>query len=216
MKTDNFKTIDTRKCFDCICDRCLESFVRRSDSNQFSTCTKCSGIVAGEKRRTHGEHNSTSRLHVTWSNMKRRCLNPTNKEKRNYQSKNITLCAEWLEYVSFRDWAMANGYNNNLTIDRIDNLKGYYPDNCRFTDYSTQNANRGPTNKNKTGYVGVSIHGDKFMSTANWKGKQIYLGRYSTAIEAAMIRDQYIIDNGLPHALNLTSQPLKKPQHELT
>ena len=154
--------------------------------------------------RTHGENNSNSRLHVTWSNMKRRCLNPTEKEKRNYQSKGITICEEWHSYINFKDWALANGYSDNLCIDRIDNNQGYHPENCRFVDYSTQNANKGITDKNKSGYIGVSEHGDRFRAKVYWLKKSISLGCFDCPVEAAKVRDSYIIENELPHTLNFT------------
>jgi len=134
--------------------------------------------------------------------MKRRCLNPTDKEKRNYQSKNITLCDEWINYPEFRRWALSNGYSDDLTIDRKDNSKGYHPKNCRFVDRSTQNANKGITRKNKTGFVGIYFSGSRFRSAVDWKKERIEIGVFDTEEEAAKARDAYIIKNNLPHILS--------------
>ena len=202
MKTEISEVINGRKFFKCICDSCSNEFTSRSDKPQFSTCKSCSHKEAGKNRTTHGDTNSNSRLYVTWGNMRRRCLNPTEKEFRNYTSKGITLCDEWRDYISFKKWAMSNGYTDKLCIDRIKNDKGYSPDNCRFVNYSIQNANKGITNKNSTGFIGVSKYKNLFRAYVNWNKKRIELGIYDSAIEAAEIRDDYITTNKLPHTLN--------------
>ena len=206
MKTSTSVLKNKRRHFDCVCDHCLEKFVRRSDSNNFSTCKKCSLIEAGKKRTTHGESNANSRLHTTWANMKRRCLNPTAKEIKNYASKKIQLDSSWFEYVPFRDWALSNGYSDKLTIDRIDNSGDYSPDNCRFVDYSTQNANKGITTKNKTGYIGVYVSGNQFSAAVDWKRKRTVIGYFKTAIDAAEARNHHICDNNLPHSINVIAR----------
>jgi hypothetical protein len=86
------------------------------------------------------------RLNKIWSAMKQRCYNTNNSGYPNYGGRGITICDEWLDanngLVNFRNWAMSNGYNDNLSIDRIDNNKGYSPDNCRWADAKTQSRNR--------------------------------------------------------------------------
>jgi len=149
----------------------------------------------------HGHTNSNSRIHVTWSNMRRRCLNPTDKEKTNYTG--ISTCKEWDSFVVFLEWAVANGYTDKLTIDRLDSSKGYSPDNCRFVDYSVQSANRKKTSKNKSGYIGV--HEQRpgiFRAYVEWKYKKNHLGSHKTAKAAAIVRDAYVVEHGLPHKLN--------------
>lgn len=71
--------------------------------------------------------------------MKTRCYNPNSNRRKNYYDKGITICDDWLhDKTKFFEWAINNGYDDTLTIDRIDNDKGYSPDNCRWVDYKTQ------------------------------------------------------------------------------
>lgn len=88
---------------------------------------------------THGK--SKTRLNNTWRCMKQRCLNPNNSAYKNYGGRGITVCNEWQEFQPFYDWAIANGYKDDLTIDRIDVNGNYEPSNCRWVDTKTQSNN---------------------------------------------------------------------------
>jgi hypothetical protein len=201
MKTSQTIKINNRTYSVCFCDICNSEFTRRSDYHSFDNCLPCSNIVGGKKITTHGCSQNNNRLYVTWQNMKRRCLNPTPKEKMNY--KNISLCEEWQEFTPFMKWSLLNGYREDLTIDRKDNSKGYYPGNCRFADYNMQNANKRITSKNKSGYIGVCSHNEsRFRATVNWKGNQIMSEYFDSALDAAKARDKFVISNNLPHVLN--------------
>ena len=95
------------------------------------------------------------RLYNIWKGMKQRCYNPNCKSYRNYGGRGIVICSEWLlSYELFEEWALSNGYNKNLTIDRKDNNDGYTPNNCRWVDCKTQSNNTRTnhiiTYKNKT------------------------------------------------------------------
>lgn len=91
-------------------------------------------------RSTHKK--SHSRLYCIYYNMKNRCANPNHPRYKNYGARGITICEEWSkDFMTFYNWAMANGYKDNLSIDRIDNNSGYSPDNCRWVDVTVQNNN---------------------------------------------------------------------------
>ena len=152
-----------------LCSDCDKEYKSRLDrEKKTSLCAVCALSEGGKRGRTHGYNNKNSRLHVTWSNMKRRCLNPTEKELRNYGA-NLYLCDEWHDFELFMDWSLSNGYTDSLTIDRIKGSKGYYPENCRFVGYSTLNANKALSSKNKSGYIGILEEPDgKYSAMIQW------------------------------------------------
>lgn len=90
------------------------------------------------------KHNLTNtRLFRIWSGILNRCYNPNNQKYKNYGALGIIVCEDWrTEYINFYHWAISHGYNDNLTIDRI-NVKGSYePSNCRWVDQKKQQNNR--------------------------------------------------------------------------
>lgn len=75
--------------------------------------------------------------------MKQRCCNKNHPRDLDYGGRGITVCDEWVnDFTSFREWANSAGYNDGLSIDRIDVNSGYSPDNCRWADNKTQQNNR--------------------------------------------------------------------------
>ena len=89
------------------------------------------------------KHNKRqTRLYHTWQDMKQRCFNMNDDAYSHYGGRGITVCDEWLEFEQFYDWAMTNGYRDDLTIDRKDVDGDYCPENCRWTTYKEQNRNR--------------------------------------------------------------------------
>jgi len=89
---------------------------------------------------THGQ--TKTRLYRIWKAMHTRCTNKNILNAKSYSGKNITFCEEWRLFETFKTWADANGYDDSLSIDRIDNNKGYSPDNCRWATALQQSINR--------------------------------------------------------------------------
>lgn len=84
------------------------------------------------------------KLYRIWNDIKQRTSNKNNPRYESYGARGITICAEWKDdFIAFRTWALSNGYQEGLSIDRIDNEKGYFPDNCRWaTSYQQANNKR--------------------------------------------------------------------------
>lgn len=156
------------------------------------------------KNTTHGKTGTS--LYEVFKNMHRRCNNKKTWNYKNYGGRGIKICKEWQNNRAlFILWALDNGYRNNLQIDRIDNEKGYSPENCRWVTRSTNARNtRKLMSTNTSGYRGVSFRKDNKIWRAyiTVNRKRIYLGNYVTMKEVAIAYDQYIIDNNLEHTRN--------------
>lgn len=102
--------------------------------------------ITAASKRTHSlsvnENGRTPRLYSIWRNMKQRCFNPKAAKYSIYGGQGITVCEEWLEYINFHEWAMSNGYKDDLTLDRVCGNENYSPANCRWATYSKQNSNK--------------------------------------------------------------------------
>jgi len=97
--------------------------------------------------RSHGGHNKThneskDRLYRLWGSMRDRTTNHDRMKFSNYAKLNIRCCEEWYKYENFRDWALANCYSEELTLDRIDPTGDYCPENCRWATRETQASNK--------------------------------------------------------------------------
>jgi len=102
------------------------------------------------------KHNgSKTKLYKIWSGMRRRCFDKNNPAYKNYGGRGITICEEWNDFAIFREWSLANGYKDNLSIDRINNGEGYNPNNCRWATRKEQANN---TRKNKIIEINNETH----------------------------------------------------------
>ena len=152
---------------------------------------------------THGL--GSNRFYGTWYAMLQRCTNTMRQSYKNYGARGIVVCEEWQDVTNFVAWAESTHPNiEGYTLDRIDNDKGYSPENCTWSDKTTQAINQRRMKNNKSGYVGVIWH----IRNKKWGAyigvnkilKQI--GSFLTIEEAVQARDNYIIKNNLPHRLS--------------
>lgn len=119
------------RAFLCRCDCGNETIVRATHLN-------CHAIRScGCLRKSNGKPkyaiSSRHPIYRLWTNMKTRCYNKNNHSYETYGRRGITVCEEWLnDFQTFATWAILNGWKEGLQIDRIDNDKGYSPENCHF------------------------------------------------------------------------------------
>ena len=83
-----------------------------------------------------------TRIYKIWEGIKTRCCNPNYHYSKDYSERGITICEDWMDFNVFQAWAFSNGYGDNLTIERIENNKGYSPDNCCWITKGKQARNR--------------------------------------------------------------------------
>ena len=143
---------------------------------------------------------SNTRLYNILKTIKDRVLNPKNKAYSYYGRRGITICDEWKnDFMSFYNWAMSNGYSDELSIDRINNDGNYEPSNCRWTTKTIQSRNTRIQKNNTSGYKGVSYfkRDGNYLTYIYIKSKRIHLGYFQTAVEGAVAYNNYIISNNL-------------------
>lgn len=156
VDNQNYKTM-----WKCICDCGNETFVTTSNltCNRVKSCGCLKNEQLIKRSTTHNQRHTN--LYEVWKTMKQRCFNPNNSSYKNYGGRGIIVCDEWKNnFTSFYEWSILNGYKKGLTIDRIDNNSNYCPENCRWTDRTTQ-ANNSRWNKH------IIING-KDDTLANW------------------------------------------------
>jgi hypothetical protein len=171
------------------CLACPREFrVYPSSSRRYCSCT-CARLQANGKR-THGA--SKTRLHEIWCHMKSRCQ-PGNSAAVYYADRGIAVCPEWAaSFEAFRDWAMANGYRDDLEIDRADVNGGYSPDNCRWANRTQQMQNTRKRRDAKTSrFKGVSMHSQsrKWIAQIGSSGRTQYIGSFDSEEDAAKAYD---------------------------
>ena len=183
------------------CQYCGKEF--EAQSNNIKHGLKSCGCQRKGINKTHGL--TYNKFYKTWKGMRGRCINPKSKGYKNYGGRGITVCEEWLDVRNFIAWCEMTYPNiSGVSLDRIDNDKGYSPENCRWADASTQNINQRKREDNTSGYVGIYWNKDskKWDAKIGVNSKLVNIGTFPLIENAIEARDNYIIENGLPHKLS--------------
>jgi len=133
---------------------------------------------------THGL--SMTKIYHVWEAMKGRCSNPKNQVYRYYGARGVTVCGEWVKFEAFYE-DMGPSYKEGLSIDRVDNDKGYSKDNCRWATRSQQQHNKTSVGRGTSKYLGVSWCANKkrWHARINVHGKQRNAGYFRKEEDAA-------------------------------
>lgn len=161
---------------------------RCSCGNEFTACvykvlsghTKSCGCKKGLQR--HG--GNRTKLYQTWRDMRARCGNTRHRLFQYYGGKGVSVCKEWDDFAVFRDWALAAGYKEGLTIDRVRADGDYTPKNCLWVSSKIQNMHLSPR-RNKTGFSGVTkTPAGRFAARLNINKKHVNIGTFDSPEEA--------------------------------
>ena len=192
--------------FECPYDGTIfETVVRSVKSGNTLSCGCLQRKAAHDTSFKHGMHGT--RLYRIHNNMIQRCTNLKNDAYEYYGGRGIIVCDEWLQnFITFKDWAITNGYKANLELDRIKTTLGYSPENCHWTNHLKNSQNKNLIQSNNTsGYRGVSYNKNKRKYEAYITDNGIVhkLGYHNTKEAAAQVRDNWVVNHNKIHPLNI-------------
>jgi hypothetical protein len=189
----------------CLCPLCNKEF--ETIHYRIKKIKSCKSCIS----KTHNM--SKTKIYGVWVNIKARCLNKNSTYFYHYGGRGITICNEWRsDFMSFYNWAIDNGYEEGLSIDRIDVDGNYEPNNCRWETKAVQSSNiRAKGRKNNTsGCKGVSFNKErrKWSASIQYNKKSIFLGLFENKTDAMDCYNNYIKNNKLPHTESVIYTPI--------
>jgi hypothetical protein len=174
----------------CRCD-CGNTKIIAISSLRSGDTTSCGCLWKKAIKKSNSSHGMTgTKLHNTWRGMRARCNIKSCSNYVFYGGRGIKVCKEWNDsFDAFEAWALASGYSDELSIDRIDPKGNYAPENCRWVDKADQARNRRVKTANQTGVTGVSKRSGKesYRVSICINGVNINVGSYKDfdcAVEA--------------------------------
>ena len=164
-------------------------------------------------KRNYEKHSLTkTKGYKLWCNIIQRCYNPKNPSYKYYGEKGVIMEDYFKNsYENFINWIKGIAHYNEwlnsseLSLDRIDNTLGYSRGNIKFSTKTEQVENQNLRVDNKSGYKGVCYHklNKKYSATITINKSKVFLGYYDTALEAALVYDNYVLKNNLNRKTNL-------------
>lgn len=197
------------KCF------CGKEFITRL-INIKNENTKSCGCLNDKTRKNNALYKhglSRTKLYKVFTTMEQRCHNPKDKAYKHYGARGIMVCDDWRnDFTSFYDWAMINGYQEGLEIDRIDSNKSYTPSNCRFVNRTIQCQNTRLIHKHNTsGYRGVcwTKSKNKWKACIQVDKKHKHLLYSDDAYKCALAYDAYVLQHNIQSPTNFKIQNME-------
>ena len=187
--------------FKCLCGN---EFVSRIDSVKSGQTKSCKCLIKKNSNPPIKHKLCDSKEYTSWDCMKQRCYNKNHKEYFRYGGRGISVSNIWVtDFKAYYNYIiiLPNYGIKNYTIDRIDTDGNYIPGNIRWASKSTQSANQRKSINNNSGYTGIFYVKDKNKYSAYIDFNRIrkYLGHHINIEDAIIVRNNYIIENNLPH-----------------
>jgi hypothetical protein len=141
------KLTGVKDLYKCDCGAVKEINRYNVANGKVASCGCLKKKMLAKKNKERSKHGMTgTTLFIVWDSMRKRASanrKGSKKARDNYFNRGIEVCKQWdNDFLSFYNWAISNGYKSGLQIDRIDNQKGYYPENCRFVSSHVNNMNK--------------------------------------------------------------------------